>query len=84
MIWVWEDGGVLEGMGNEGMGKGGMMEGCGGELEGVVGAWCVFVIREGAWGSNRENGDSFVSEVLFVCVVVCCVTEEFSNAIGGR
>ena len=23
VIWVWEDGSVLEGMGNEGMGKGG-------------------------------------------------------------
>ena len=28
---------MLEGMGNEGMGKGGVMEGCGGEWEGVVG-----------------------------------------------
>ena len=29
VIWVGEDGGVLEGMGNEGMEKGGMMEGWG-------------------------------------------------------
>ena len=29
MICVGEDGGVLQGMGNEGMGKGGVMEGWG-------------------------------------------------------
>ena len=29
MIWVGEDGGVVEGMENEGMGKGGVMEGWG-------------------------------------------------------
>ena len=34
---------MLEGMGNEGMGKGGVMEGCGGELEGV---YCLFFDRE--------------------------------------
>ena len=47
----------------------------GGEWKGVVGIWCVFVIREGVWGSDRENGDSLVSEVCFVCVDVCCVIE---------
>ena len=46
VIWVGEDGGVLEGMRNEGMGKGGMMEGCGGEWEGVVGVYCRFFDRE--------------------------------------
>ena len=41
------------------------------EWEGGVGAWCVFAIREGAWGSNGENGDSFVSEVfLFVLMSI--------------
>ena len=43
VIWVGEDGGVLEAMGNEGMGKGGMMEGCGGEWEGGIGVYCLFL-----------------------------------------
>ena len=43
MIWVGEDGGVLERMENKGMGKGGMMEGCGVEWEGVVGLFCLFL-----------------------------------------
>ena len=37
---------MLEGMGNEGMGKGGMMEGRGSELEGDVGVYCLFYDRE--------------------------------------
>ena len=62
---------MLEGMGNEGMEKGGMMEGCGGELEGVVGICCISLNGEGVWGSYRENGDSFVREVfLFMLMSV--------------
>ena len=37
---------MLEGMGNEGMGKGGVMEGCGGELEVDVSVYCRFFDRE--------------------------------------
>ena len=35
--------GVLEEMENEGMGEGGMMEGCGVEWEGGVGVYCLFL-----------------------------------------
>ena len=43
MIWVGEDGGMLEGVGNEGIGKGGMMEGWGVEWEGVAGVYFIFL-----------------------------------------
>ena len=74
VIWVWEGVGVLEMMGNEGVRKGGMMEGWG--VNGRVLLVCVvfFLNRGCAWGSDRENGDSLVKEV-FVRIDVCCVIE---------
>ena len=54
------------------------------EGEGVVGACCVSLNRRGVWGREGGNGDSCVREVFIVCVDVCCVIEEFANAIGGR
>ena len=47
----------------------------GGEWEGVAGLFCLFFDREGVWGSNRENGDSLVKEVIFVRIVAYCVIE---------
>ena len=43
------------------------MEGCGGELEGVVDVYCLFLDREGVWGREGENGDSLVRELFCVC-----------------
>ena len=64
VIGIGDGVGVLTVMGNEGRGKGGMMEGWGIELEGDAHSCCYLFNRECVWGREEENGDSLVREVL--------------------
>ena len=54
VIWVGEDGGVVEGMENEGMGKGGVMEGWGVNRR-VLLVRIVFSYIERVFGGEMEG-----------------------------